>query len=115
MARDTKSTTLEGMNKPRLAVLVLALLLFTGYTATVVVQHGPLGFLDDHAVGGWHLQIFIDLVLSATAFLMLAVPDARRRGLSPWPYVVMTVALGSIGIFTYLVRREFAPKPAPLT
>ncbi len=40
------------------------------------------------------------------AFFVLAVPDAKRRGISPWPYFAVTLVAGSIGILAYLVARE---------
>jgi hypothetical protein len=94
----------------KLPILVLALVLFTGYTAVVVFRHGLFGFIDDHALGGWHLQIFIDLVIAVLAFFTLAVPDARRHGFSAWPYFFASLALGSIGVLAYLVRRELGAR-----
>ena len=35
--------------------------------------------------------------------------DEVARGIATWPYVVATVALGSIGILAYCVRRGFTP------
>ena len=36
----------------------------------------------------------------------LMVPDARRHGLPAWPFVLVTLALGSIGALSYLVVRS---------
>lgn len=91
---------------PRIALAVAAFLAFTAYTVTVAVNHSLFGFLADHAKGGWSLQIFVDLVVAATCFWVVAVPDARSRGMSPWPYVVLTPFLGSIALLAYFVHRS---------
>ena len=66
--------------------------LFTGAVAT------PAGI-----VGSADLMISLGLV----AFWM--VRDARERGVSAVPYLVLTLALGSVGPLLYLLRR---PEPA---
>lgn len=91
----------------RLALSLVAFLGFTAYTLMVAVNHNILGFLADHARGGWSLQIFLDLVCAAASFWIVAVPDARSRGFSPWPFVIATPFLGSIAIFAYFVVRSF--------
>jgi len=35
-----------------------------------------------------------------------------RRGLNPWPYVVITLLAGSFGPLFYLVRREWGQRSA---
>ena len=92
------------MQKLVLAALILAA--FTVYTLTVAANHGLFGFIDAHAEGGWHVQIILDLVLAVLAFFVLAVPDAKRHGISAWPYFFASIALGSIGVYAYLVHRQ---------
>jgi hypothetical protein len=96
----------------RIALSVVAFLVFTVYTVTVIVNHSFLGFLADHAKGGWSLQIFLDLVCAAICFWIVGVPDAKSRKINPWPFVIATPFLGSIAIFAYFVYRsvrEFKP------
>lgn len=90
----------------KLAVLLVAFIAFTVYSMLVVYEHGLWALVPLHMVGGWPTQVFIDLVLALVGFLVLAVPDARRRGIDVRPFVVATVALGSIGMLAYLVRRQ---------
>lgn len=94
-------------------MLPLALFLaFTTFSALVIADQG-LGALIPahlvHGVLGWPMQVFVDLVLMAGGFLVLAVPDARRRGIDIRPYVAATLVLGSIGMLAYFVRRGLAP------
>ena len=90
----------------RIALAFAALAAFTVYTLTVAAQHSLLGFLADHARGGWSLQIFLDLCVAAACFWMVGVPDARSRGIRAWPYVALTPLLGSVAILAYLVHRS---------
>ena len=90
----------------RVALSLVAFIAFTAYTLFVVANHSLFGFLADHAKGGWSLQILVDLVVAAGSFWVVAVPDARSRGMNPWPYVVLTPFLGSIAILAYFVHRS---------
>ena len=90
----------------RIALSLVAFVAFTAYTLFVVVNHNLFGFLADHAKGGWSLQIFVDLVFAATSFWIVAVPDARSRGITVWPYVVLTPFLGSISLLAYFMHRS---------
>ena len=42
--------------------------------------------------------MFADLVILAVLACIWMVKDAPARGLSPWPFVALTVVLGSFGI-----------------
>lgn len=89
----------------RVALSIIAFVAFTAYTVFVAANHNLLGFLADHARGGWSLQVFVDLVVAATSFWIVAVPDARSRGMTVWPYVALTPFLGSIALLAYFVHR----------
>lgn len=90
----------------RTALAITAFVAFTAYTLSVAVNHSILGFLADHQRGGWSLQIFADLCVAATCFWIVAVPDARARGIRYWPYLVLTPLLGSVAVLAYLVHRS---------
>lgn len=89
---------------------LVAFVLFTVYSLTVAVSHGVDGLVATHAGGGWAIQILLDLVIAATSFWIVGVPDARARGLRVWPYVALTPLLGSIAILAYFVRRSLAAR-----
>lgn len=95
----------------RVALSIVAFVAFTAYTIFVVANHSLFGFLADHEKGGWSLQIFVDLVTAATCFWIVAVPDARSRGINAWPYVALTPFLGSIAILAYFVHRSIRALP----
>ena len=79
---------------------------FTVLTAWILAQYGwsYLGFLRDAQSTLAGVQVLIDLVIALTLFLVWMWSDAKRRGISPLPYLVVTLFLGSIGALLYLLR-----------
>ena len=96
------------MNKRTLAILVL--IPFTLLTAYAIREVGYIGIFDyhRHSPAGW--QVIADLVIALVLVLTWLVPEARRAGRNPWPWIVATLVLGSFGPLLYLV---FARRPAP--
>lgn len=83
-------------------LLMLVLLVFCTYSAYAVSEVGYLGIITSHLhVAG--VQVLSDLVIALTLFMVWMVGDARRRGRNPWPYVALTLGLGSIGALAYLL------------
>jgi len=91
--------------KLRLFSLIAVFAAFSIYTAIVVVDHGYTGFIDLALTGGWGAQVFIDLCIALTLFMVWLVPDARERGIPAWPYLVAILTTGSVGALGYLVHR----------
>ena len=74
-------------------VLTLYAVRDAGYTGIFAYQLGsPAG-----------LQVLLDLVIACLLILTWMVPEARRNGSNPWPWVALTLALGSFGPLLYLV------------
>jgi hypothetical protein len=71
----------------------------------VVHGHGYTGFLTLAGREPWALQMLLDLVLGLSFAAGWMRGDARRRGIAAWPYIVVTLFLGSIGLLAYVVRR----------
>lgn len=109
--RTTEQVHLGGMQK--LVLPLVAFLGFTVYSVLVALEHGPLGFVSLAWVGGWTTQVLLDLVLALTGFLVLAGPDARSRGINLWPFAIATIALGSVGMLAYFVRRQLGELRQP--
>ena len=91
---------------PRVALPIVVFVVFTAYSFTVLGTHGLVELVAVHRQGGWSVQIFLDLVISLVAFWIVAVPDARARGIRVWPYLVGTALLGSIAPLAYFVHRS---------
>ncbi len=97
------------MSRKTLAIMLL--IPFSLLTVYAVWKVGYVGIFDyhRHSPAGW--QVFADLVVALVIILSWLVPDARARGRSPWPWVAVTLVLGSIGPLLYLIfGRTAAPK-----
>lgn len=90
----------------KLIGLVFVLADFVALTAYAVYHYGFLAFFDLHAASAIQIQIFVDLIIALTFVMAWMWRDARARGISPVPFVVLTLLLGSIGPLLYLIRRE---------
>jgi hypothetical protein len=91
--------------KPATILAAVVLVIFFSFSMYPVWKEGYFGFLEVHSRGPWGVQVLADLVISLTLFQCWMVPDARRRGLPAWPFLLATLFLGSIGALAYLVVR----------
>jgi hypothetical protein len=87
-------------------ILGLVLLDFTGLTAYAVYSYGLAGFFDAVTANIATTCAFVDLVIALSLIVVWMWQDARDRGWSPMPYVLLTLGLGSVGPLVYLIRRE---------
>ncbi|KAE9643398.1 DUF2834 domain-containing protein [Pseudomonas sp. PB103] len=92
------------------ALPLTALLAFTGYTVSVMLQAEQS--LIDFGISLMSrpdtAQVVIDLYLLATLAGIWMVKDAKSRGHSSWsvlPYLLLTAVFVSIGPLLYLVVR----------
>jgi len=95
---------------PSLRTFAIVLLIpFTALTLYAVLEVGYIGIFDyhRHSPAGW--QVFADLVVALLLVLYWLIADAKKAGRNPWPWVVVTLLLGSFGPLLYLV---FARKSA---
>jgi hypothetical protein len=98
----------------RLVGLVVAFVLFSGWSLTIVFSDGLAGLLSMLVRERWSVQLYVDLAIACTVAWTWLAPDAKKHGLTAWPYIIGTVVLGSVGLLAYLVRREWAlRKDAP--
>jgi hypothetical protein len=92
--------------------LGLVLADFAVFTGWVLWQYGYVGLLDAALANAATLQVGIDLVLACAIGSYWVYNDARARNVNPWPYLITTVFLGSIGLLAYAVRRAGLPARA---
>jgi hypothetical protein len=94
--------------------LSLVLADFLGLSAYAVYQHGYLGFFEAMAANAATTAALADLTIALGMVVVWMWQDARDRGVSPLPYVVLTATLGSVGPLLYLIRREARERARPL-
>jgi hypothetical protein len=92
--------------------LGLVLLDFLGLTGYVVYEYGYVGFFELVMANAATVAAFADLVIALGLITAWMVRDARTRGVSVVPYVLLTLALGSVGPLTYLIRHVFSERAA---
>jgi hypothetical protein len=88
------------MNKKTFATILLVP--FSALTVYAIYKVGYIGVFDyhRHSPAGW--QVFADLVIACLLLLSWLIPEAKKNGRNPWPFVVVTVFLGSLGPLLYL-------------
>lgn len=89
------------MSNTRTIALVL-LIPFLGLTVYAISQVGYVGIIDyqRYSPAGW--QVLADLVIAIVLILLWLIPNAKATGRNPWPYVALSIFLGSIGPLIYL-------------
>lgn len=84
-------------------ILIITLSAFLTFTALALWYHGYWGILEPHFQSFGAAQVFVDLVIALSLFLVWMWRDARAAGRNPWPWVVLTLTTGSIGPMIYLL------------
>lgn len=93
-------------------VIIAALIVFTAYTLSVMAGHGVLGFVSLAGREPWALQVLLDLLVMLALFSTWVARDARKRGLTAWPWILASMTMGSVGALAYLAYREVRSRPA---
>ena len=99
------------MNRKQIALAVL-LCDFTALTAYAVAEYGIVGVFAAAFANVATITLAVDLTIALSLVIAWMWQDARARGVSPIPYVVLTLGLGSIGPLLYLIRRAGDPASA---
>ena len=104
------------MNRKQL-VLSAALIILLAMDAYSVYLYGYIGFFQMVVATFAGVTAFVDLMIALVLILVWMSDDARQRNVSTIPYLVVTIALGSIGPLLYLIRRfsDRTERAAPVT
>lgn len=98
-----------------LGILLADFLALTGY---VLWSYGLVGFFEQELANTATFLGLTDLTIALSMIAFWMWRDAKRRGISAMPYLVLTAVLGSAGPLLYLIRtvgseaREPAGMPA---
>jgi MFS superfamily sulfate permease-like transporter len=92
------------MNKKQIALAVV-LADFSALTAYAVMHYGVVGLFEAAFANAATITVFADLTIALSMVIAWMWQDARQHGVSPIPYVVLTLGFGSVGPLLYLIRR----------
>lgn len=87
-----------------LGIAVATLGGFVGFSAITIAAEGPLGFLQNHQVNLWGVQVWYDLIIALAIALTFVAPRAKAAGMNVPVYVLLTGTTGSIGLLAMVVR-----------
>ena len=90
----------------RMIALITVIVGFSVLSALALLDVGFFGILEPHFRSWGGAQVFTDLVIALLLACIWMLNDARERGLSAWPFIAITLVLGSFGPLLYLVARE---------
>jgi membrane protein implicated in regulation of membrane protease activity len=99
------------MDWKRLALLFV-LADFSVLTAYATIEHGVAGIIELALANSVTITLSVDLLIALSLVAGWMWSDARQRGVTPFPYLLLTATLGSIGPLLYLVRRPSDRLPA---
>jgi len=91
-------------------VLGITLLLFGALSGLAVQQHGYSGVLMYQMQTFAGQQVFADLTIALTLIMIWIYRDAKALNRNPWPWIVVTLILGSFGPLGYLISRPAQQK-----
>ena len=90
----------------RFLVLAVVVVLFGVLSAIALLDVGYVGIIAPHFKSWGAGQVFADLVIMCLLGCFWMLRDARTRGTSAWPFVILTLVAGSFGPLFYLLLRE---------
>jgi hypothetical protein len=85
------------------AALWLTTLVFGAGSLWVVTQVGYLGIWQGGLANPGAAQITADLVVACTLLMGFVARDCRAAGRPWWPWALLTLAGGSLGVLAYLL------------
>jgi hypothetical protein len=92
------------MNRKQL-VLSAVLIAFLAQEAYAVYLYGYFGFFRMMFANFASFTALVDLIIALVLILAWIGDDARQRKVSAIPYLLITLALGSVGPILYLIGR----------
>lgn len=78
---------------------------FTAFTGYVLLEYG-MGWVGVAFANPVSTLVTIDLFIALSMVMGWVYADAKARGVSPWPYLILTLGTGSVGTLLYLLVRE---------
>ncbi len=92
------------MNRRQLA-LSAALIVLLAMDAYAIYLYGYVGFFRQIFANLVGATAFVDLAIALVLIVVWMGDDAEQRNVSALPFLLLTLALGSVGPLLYLIRR----------
>jgi len=92
-------------------LVAIALTGFLGLTARALSHYSYAGFLEAATANAVVSVLFFDLVIGLSLIAFWIYRDARRLGITPWPYIAIGASFGVAGPLLYLLRRPRRQEP----
>ena len=86
-------------------VLEVVLVSFVALNGYVVYQYGYIGFFELVMANVATVAAMVDLSIALGIILVWMWQDAKERGVSIIPHILLTLTLGSVGPLVYLIQR----------
>lgn len=93
-------------------IIIIVLILFGALSVVAVWQEGVISIFSAIPRSLGSVQIFVDLVIACMLINVWIWRDAKEQGRNPWPWIIMTLAIGSFGPLVYLLTRPETTKQA---
>jgi len=95
------------MSKQRIIPLIV-FIAFAIWTAILSHNYNFLSFFKPIFASGPATQVLTDLTIAITMVLIWIYKDAAATNRKFWPYLVITIFLGSFGPLLYFILRKEA-------
>ncbi|MBA4208652.1 MAG: DUF2834 domain-containing protein [Parvibaculum sp.] len=96
----------------RLLALLAVILAFGALTVLALMEAGYFGIFLRQFENYAGMQVLTDLVIVCGLGILWMLHDAKTSGVTPWPFVAITLAAGAFGLLFYLVARELKSRAA---
>jgi hypothetical protein len=93
------------MNPKQVAILVV-ILLFGALTCVPLYEYGYFGIFELVLANSATVQVSVDPVIALSLLCVWIWSDAKECGISPVPFILITVLTGSFGPLLYFFRRS---------
>jgi len=107
------NTTEPQMKKLLIPALALTLAEFVAATAYVLWTYGLVGWIPMLMENPVTMLVTFDLLIALGISTAWMVNDARRRGVTVWPFVALVLTTGSTGPLLYAILKLRAEEKAP--
>jgi hypothetical protein len=105
MSSMSPLSPMSPMSPMQRGLVLVVTILFGALSAAALWQHGYWGIFEPHFQSFGGAQVLTDLVIALSLVLVWLWRDAKALGRNPWPWIVVTLALGSFGPLFYLLTR----------